>query len=137
MSDDALDALRQRIDAIDEELLELFNRRAECAVEVAAVKRERSGGAEESIDYFRPDREAQVIQRAAGIDDPGGTLRLQLGQLGLQGMRHRRFSEVRMQSAVKICANELKRGGHGWVLRDPVHRPHNALSKAIHSLSLP
>ena len=78
--------------------------------------------------------EAQVIQRAAGVDDPGGTLGLQLGQLGLQGLRHGWFGEVRMQSAVEIRANELERGGHGWALRGPVHRPHNALSKAIHSL---
>ena len=68
MSDDALDELRQRIDAIDEELLELFNRRAECAVAVAAVKRERSAGSEESIDYFRPDREAQVIKRIKSLN---------------------------------------------------------------------
>ena len=61
MTEDDLAKLRARIDAIDEQLLELFNRRAACAVDVAEVKRERSGGVDEAISFFRPDREAQVI----------------------------------------------------------------------------
>lgn len=68
MSDDALVALRKRIDAIDAELLELFNRRAECAVDVATVKRERADSSEEIIDFFRPDREAQVIKRLKSLN---------------------------------------------------------------------
>jgi len=63
MNDDALEELRERIDLIDEQLLELFNQRAGCAVDVAAVKRKRSEADDESIDFFRPDREAQVIKR--------------------------------------------------------------------------
>ena len=63
MNDDALQELRERIDLIDEQLLELFNQRAGCAVDVAAVKRQRSEASDESIDFFRPDREAQVIKR--------------------------------------------------------------------------
>ena len=62
MSDDALVSLRNQIDSIDQQLLELLNQRARCAVEVAAVKRARAG-TDEGIDFFRPDREAQVIQR--------------------------------------------------------------------------
>ena len=69
MNDDALVALRKRIDAIDEELLELVNRRAECAVDVATVKRERSDGHDDAIDYFRPDREAQVIKRLKSLNN--------------------------------------------------------------------
>jgi len=60
---DSLEKLRKRIDTIDAQLLELFNQRANCAVEVASVKRESSESADESIDFFRPDREAQVIKR--------------------------------------------------------------------------
>ena len=63
MGEDALEQLRQRIDTIDAQLLELFNQRASCAVEVAEVKRELSDNPEDSIDFFRPDREAQVIKR--------------------------------------------------------------------------
>jgi chorismate mutase/prephenate dehydratase len=63
MNDDALEKLRKRIDTIDEQLLELFNQRASCAVDVAAVKRALSEALDEGVDFFRPDREAQVINR--------------------------------------------------------------------------
>ena len=58
-SDAGLDALRQRIDALDRELLALLNRRAAVAQQVGALKR-RDGSA-----AFRPEREAQVI---AGLE---------------------------------------------------------------------
>lgn len=50
-----LQALREQIDAVDGQLLELLNRRARLALEVGEVKR-----AEGSV-VFRPEREAQVI----------------------------------------------------------------------------
>ena len=68
MSDDALEKLRRQIDAIDEQLLELFNQRARCAVDVAEVKRESGDGADDSINFFRPDREAQVINRLKSLN---------------------------------------------------------------------
>jgi len=63
MSDEALQKLREQIDEIDDQLLELFNRRANCAVSVAEVKRQDSDSSVDAINFFRPDREAQVIQR--------------------------------------------------------------------------
>ena len=48
-------ALRERIDAVDQELLALLNRRATLALEVGELKK-----AEGSV-VFRPEREAQVI----------------------------------------------------------------------------
>jgi chorismate mutase/prephenate dehydratase len=63
MIDDPIVKLRERIDALDEQLLELFNQRAGCAVEVARVKRELNDAAEDSIEFFRPEREAQVMKR--------------------------------------------------------------------------
>ncbi len=69
MTDDALEKLRKRIDAIDEQLLELFNQRASCAVDVAAVKRALSEAVDEGIDFFRPDREAQVINRLKSLNN--------------------------------------------------------------------
>lgn len=48
-------ALRERIDAVDRELLALLNRRAKLALEVGEVKK-REGSV-----VFRPEREAQVI----------------------------------------------------------------------------
>lgn len=51
----ALAALRERIDAVDVELLSLLNRRAALALEVGEVKKMEGSPA------FRPEREAQVI----------------------------------------------------------------------------
>ncbi len=63
MSDEKLQQLRDQIDQIDDQLLDLFNRRAACAVAVAEVKRNAIEGQGDAINFFRPDREAQVIQR--------------------------------------------------------------------------
>jgi chorismate mutase/prephenate dehydratase len=62
--DPELLALRQKIDALDRELLALLNRRAGLAIEVGEIKK-RQGSV-----VFRPEREAQVI---AGLkaDNPG------------------------------------------------------------------
>ena len=54
-----LDALRVQIDAVDEQLQELINRRAALAREVAEVKT----GQGETSDFYRPDREAEVLRR--------------------------------------------------------------------------
>jgi chorismate mutase/prephenate dehydratase len=60
MSDEKnLDALRDRIDAVDEQLQDLINRRAALAREVADVKT----GQGETADFYRPDREASVLRR--------------------------------------------------------------------------
>ena len=68
MSDDTLESLRNQIDSIDEQLLKLFNNRANCAIKVAdAKKRELKDG--EVLEFFRPDREAQVIQRIKQLND--------------------------------------------------------------------
>jgi chorismate mutase/prephenate dehydratase len=63
MSEKKLQQLRDQIDQIDDQLLDLFNRRAACAVTIAEVKRNAIEDPGETIDFFRPDREAQVIQR--------------------------------------------------------------------------
>ena len=52
---DTLQALRERIDGLDAELLTLLNRRAALAVEVGELKKA------EGSPVFRPEREAQVI----------------------------------------------------------------------------
>ena len=79
MSDKDLKSLREKIDAIDQQLLELFNQRATCAIAVAdAKKSELKEG--ESPDYFRPDREAQVIQRLKSLN-PGPLSDREVGRL--------------------------------------------------------
>ena len=57
--DKTLSELREAIDQLDGELLTLFNQRADLAKDVATVKL-REG---ESVDFYRPDREASVLRR--------------------------------------------------------------------------
>ena len=52
-----LAVLRDQIDALDQELLTLLNRRAQVAEQVGEVKRR------EGSPFYRPDRVAQVIAR--------------------------------------------------------------------------
>lgn len=54
-----LQELREAIDAVDNELLTLLNRRAGLTIEVGDVKRDASDDAE----FWRPDREARILQR--------------------------------------------------------------------------
>ena len=56
--------LREKIDAVDRELLALLNRRAGLALEVGEIKK-REGSV-----VFRPEREAQVIDGLKGVN-PG------------------------------------------------------------------
>ncbi len=58
---DKLGPLRDRIDAIDEKLLTLFNDRAQCALEVGIVK--QSSTSDSLPVFFRPEREAQILTR--------------------------------------------------------------------------
>lgn len=60
--DPALLTLRERIDAVDRQLLELLNRRASLALEVGEIKK-RDGS-----PVFRPEREAQVIDGLKSVN---------------------------------------------------------------------
>lgn len=59
MDDDKLLPLRNQIDAIDTQVLELLNQRAKVAQEVGHIK------AQTGAPIFRPEREAQVLRRIA------------------------------------------------------------------------
>ncbi|MCK7579095.1 MAG: prephenate dehydratase [Chromatiales bacterium] len=56
----ALAAVRDRIDAIDLEILQLISERARCAQQVAHIK---TGTAGESVQFYRPEREVAVLRR--------------------------------------------------------------------------
>lgn len=64
--DPALAELRKQIDSIDDEILDLLNRRARCAQRVAEMK----SAAGEVDCFYRPEREAEVLRRIAG-NNPG------------------------------------------------------------------
>ena len=53
-----LQALREQIDAIDVELLELISKRARLAQDIARVK----GTANDNNNFYRPEREAQILR---------------------------------------------------------------------------
>ncbi|NNG13968.1 MAG: chorismate mutase, partial [Gammaproteobacteria bacterium] len=60
-----LQDIRGRIDNLDEQIQELIRQRAECALEVARSKR-ASG---ESADFYRPEREADVLRMVQARND--------------------------------------------------------------------
>jgi chorismate mutase/prephenate dehydratase len=60
-TDDKLEAVRGRIDALDEQIQELINRRAAFAQEVAGIK----AGHGQCGDFYRPDREAAILRRVS------------------------------------------------------------------------
>ena len=62
----ALSGVRQEIDAIDLQLLELLNQRARCAQEVGRIKADYG----EAGHTYRPEREAQVLRRLRD-ENPG------------------------------------------------------------------
>ena len=58
----SLETLREMIDRIDKDIQRLINERAKCAQQVAEVKLQESGTGE-SVVYYRPEREAQVLRK--------------------------------------------------------------------------
>jgi chorismate mutase/prephenate dehydratase len=58
---ETLEGVRERIDAIDEQLQRLLNERAACAIRVAQIK--QAGGDGTTPVYYRPEREAQILSR--------------------------------------------------------------------------
>jgi chorismate mutase len=69
-----LDALRRRIDAIDEQLVRLLSARAACALEIGRVKKEAG------MDVYQPAREAEVLTHVQHVNpgplDDGAVRRL-------------------------------------------------------------
>jgi chorismate mutase/prephenate dehydratase len=59
-----LSELRDKIDAIDEQILQLINQRASYAVEVAKTKIAQG----EQGTFYRPDRESLVLRRIRGLN---------------------------------------------------------------------
>ena len=59
-----LSELREKIDAIDAQLLQLINQRASCALEVAKTKLAQG----ETGTFYRPDRESLVLRRIQDLN---------------------------------------------------------------------
>ncbi|MEZ5598689.1 MAG: prephenate dehydratase [Pseudomonadales bacterium] len=63
-----LEPLRQRIDAIDRQLVQLLNERAQCALDVGHIKQQQAG--ETAAFFYRPERVAQILDKLKAIN-PG------------------------------------------------------------------
>lgn len=63
---DALRVLRERIDALDEQLVRLLNERASCALDIGRAK-EALG-----LTIYQPEREREVLEHVAAVN--GGPL---------------------------------------------------------------
>ena len=85
-----LSPLRQRIDAIDAELVRLMNERADVAVEIGQAKRAATPDGE--VQFYVPAREKAVLDKIRGLNTgplPHGTLdaiwrEIMSGSIGLQ-----------------------------------------------------
>ena len=62
MTANSLQQIRARIDYLDEQIQTLLNARASCAQEVAALKLNVNSQGIEPGDFYRPEREAQVLR---------------------------------------------------------------------------
>ena len=69
MSEQQLQALRVRIDSLDQKILELISERALCAQEVGKVKMAELAEGETAV-FYRPEREAQELKRIMELN-PG------------------------------------------------------------------
>ena len=63
--DHKLADIRARIDELDVKLCALFSERAELAASAAAIKRQAG---EEAVHFYRPEREAQILQRVMELN---------------------------------------------------------------------
>ena len=59
-----IDALRRRIDALDEALVQLLSQRAECALAIGRVKKELG------LEVYQPAREVEVLNHVQSLN-PG------------------------------------------------------------------
>lgn len=118
-SDKDLESVRTEIDAIDEELLSLFNKRARCAEKVAEIKRAQES---EDNNFYRAEREAQVLRKVMERN-PGPLTKKTIGLL----FRELMSACLALEQAVKVAylgpegtftqAAVLKHFGHGVALK--------------------
>jgi chorismate mutase/prephenate dehydratase len=53
---------RRKIDEIDSKLVELFNERSKCAIEIGKIKHDLS------LRVYDPQREREILQRIKGVN---------------------------------------------------------------------
>ena len=118
---DDLTAVRKDIDRLDEQIQDLISERARLAFRVRKSKRSSN----QAIDYYRPEREAQVLRRVAERNS---------GPLSDEEML-RLFREIMsaclaQQEALKVAYL----GPEGTFTQQAVHRH---FGHSVHTISLP
>jgi chorismate mutase len=83
---DNIDDLRERIDAIDDELLKLFNERAKLALEIGRMKKDLG------LPVYIPSREEQIITRVQQ-ENPGPLSPISVARLYQQLIQESRILE--------------------------------------------
>jgi chorismate mutase len=81
-----LDALRRRIDELDEKLVELLNERAKCALKIGEIKQTMG------LEIYQPDRESQVLGH---VRDHGRAIKGPLSPEALTRLFERIIDEAR------------------------------------------
>ena len=79
----SIDDWRRKIDEIDSKLVELFNERSKCAIEIGKIKHA------ENLRVYDPEREREILRRIKKIN-PGP-----LDDEGLQRVFERVIDECR------------------------------------------
>ncbi len=92
----SIEKVRQKIDALDGELLSLLNRRIELAKEIGELKVRQDG---EEAFIYRPEREAQVLRRLKA-ENTGDISSEQIDALFREVMSISRGAEARLSVAV-------------------------------------
>ena len=82
----SIDHLRQRIDALDERLVELLNERASCALAIGELKKTLG------LEIYQPNREAQVLKH---VREHGAAIGGPLGPEALTRLFERIIDEAR------------------------------------------
>ena len=82
----SLDALRRRIDELDERLVELLNERAACALKIGEMKQALG------LEIYQPERESQVLGH---VRDHGRAIRGPLSGEALTRLFERIIDEAR------------------------------------------
>ncbi len=99
-----IDELRQRIDALDERLVELLNERAACALRIGEIKQQLG------LEIYQPNREADVLNHvrthSAAIGGP-------LGGEALTRLFERIIDEARRLERESMQRHGRDGDGHG------------------------
>jgi chorismate mutase-like protein len=81
-----IDQLRQRIDELDERLVELLNERAACALRIGEIKQTLG------LSIYQPDRESQVLGH---VREHGAAIKGPLSAAALTRLFERIIDEAR------------------------------------------